>query len=426
MKESKLGESGVCDLVDRLSALPDPVIHHIYSFLETRLMVQASMLSTRWKHLWASSRYLNFELKRSGKISHKLSKSDKQERDSFVRFVYRILVLRDASSILKFSLDSESLINVGNISTWLAAALNRNVKELHLDIATKNQHFEVPSSLFTSDITVLTLMDKLSGDNIQVPVPMCTAARIKALRLEYVRLPDGNSDGELVLSCPVLEDLTLCTCEDSHLKVFTFADFYLVDLPDLVSADIQIFKYAAGGTTEKEMFDKCLISFFRAICNVRYLKLSSENLKVIAGYPKIFEMLPNLFHNLRDFMLVDADHVDDIASISEITNVLKALTSIQVFVWRRRKGFKIPKAVNHRGEELPAQSIFECLEIVKIENSHARVDELKFLEFILERAILLKEISIRAISGDEDTIEKFRQKLLALPRTSSNVVMQTS
>ncbi|KAL6529344.1 hypothetical protein OROGR_014967 [Orobanche gracilis] len=174
------------------------------------------------------------------------------------------------------------------------------------------------------------------------------------------------------------------------------------------------------------MFYKCLISFFRAIYNVRYLKLSSGNLKVIAGYPKIFEMIPNLFHNLREFMLVDAAHVDDIASISEITNVLEALPAIQVFVWRRRKEFKIPKTVNRIGEALPAQSIFECLEIVKIENSHARVDELKFLEFILERAVLLKEISIRAISGDEDTIEKFRQKLLPLPRISSDVVMHIS
>ncbi|GJN27556.1 hypothetical protein PR202_gb15586 [Eleusine coracana subsp. coracana] len=39
---------------DRLSALPDCIIHHIMSFMKARQVVQTCVLSTRWTNLWRS------------------------------------------------------------------------------------------------------------------------------------------------------------------------------------------------------------------------------------------------------------------------------------------------------------------------------------------------------------------------------------
>ncbi|RLM66614.1 hypothetical protein C2845_PM16G08280 [Panicum miliaceum] len=39
---------------DRLSSLPDRLIHHILSFMKARQVVRTCVLSTRWKHLWRS------------------------------------------------------------------------------------------------------------------------------------------------------------------------------------------------------------------------------------------------------------------------------------------------------------------------------------------------------------------------------------
>ncbi|CAD6341488.1 unnamed protein product [Miscanthus lutarioriparius] len=39
---------------DRLSSLPDCLLHTIMSFLQARQAVQTCMLSTRWRHLWRS------------------------------------------------------------------------------------------------------------------------------------------------------------------------------------------------------------------------------------------------------------------------------------------------------------------------------------------------------------------------------------
>ncbi|GJN02866.1 hypothetical protein PR202_ga20255 [Eleusine coracana subsp. coracana] len=39
---------------DRLSSLPDGLLHHIMYFMKARQVVQTCVLSTRWRHLWRS------------------------------------------------------------------------------------------------------------------------------------------------------------------------------------------------------------------------------------------------------------------------------------------------------------------------------------------------------------------------------------
>lgn len=48
------GGSSAGNLDDRLSALPDSLLHTIMSFLKARQAVQTCVLGTRWRHLWRS------------------------------------------------------------------------------------------------------------------------------------------------------------------------------------------------------------------------------------------------------------------------------------------------------------------------------------------------------------------------------------
>nr|TKW25278.1 hypothetical protein SEVIR_3G108166v2 [Setaria viridis] len=41
--------------VDRLSALPDAMLHHVMSFLRAWEVARTCVLSRRWRHLWASA-----------------------------------------------------------------------------------------------------------------------------------------------------------------------------------------------------------------------------------------------------------------------------------------------------------------------------------------------------------------------------------
>ncbi|XP_074369313.1 putative F-box/FBD/LRR-repeat protein At4g13965 [Apium graveolens] len=46
---------------DRLSSLPDDILHQILSFLGTRQAVQTSVLSKRWRHVWTTTSSLTFD-----------------------------------------------------------------------------------------------------------------------------------------------------------------------------------------------------------------------------------------------------------------------------------------------------------------------------------------------------------------------------
>nr|GFA92774.1 F-box domain, cyclin-like protein [Tanacetum cinerariifolium] len=45
---------------DRISNLPDDIIHRILSFLDIKHAIQTSQLSRRWKHVWTSMQHLSF------------------------------------------------------------------------------------------------------------------------------------------------------------------------------------------------------------------------------------------------------------------------------------------------------------------------------------------------------------------------------
>ncbi|KAL5721902.1 hypothetical protein ACHQM5_005487 [Ranunculus cassubicifolius] len=96
---------------DRLSNLPDPILHHIISFLDDMEdVIPTSMLSKRWRYLWTSLPFLSF-------------KSTYDNFEYFSDFVYRILLLRDNPTIQTFSLKHFSEgCRSNDLESWIRAA----------------------------------------------------------------------------------------------------------------------------------------------------------------------------------------------------------------------------------------------------------------------------------------------------------------
>lgn len=59
---SKKACTGSTSAEDRLSALPDALVHTILSFLKAHQVVQTSVLAKRWRHLWRSVPNLDIDL----------------------------------------------------------------------------------------------------------------------------------------------------------------------------------------------------------------------------------------------------------------------------------------------------------------------------------------------------------------------------
>ncbi|KAM0037362.1 putative F-box domain-containing protein [Helianthus debilis subsp. tardiflorus] len=116
---------------DRLSSLPDGLIHKILSFISIKHAVQTSVLSSRWRFIWSSMPYLNF------------SRDDFSLLPKFSKFVTHVLSDRNNQtevSSVKLSLHGEDtdafvkqIINYAfshNIQTLNVASLIKNDVEI--------------------------------------------------------------------------------------------------------------------------------------------------------------------------------------------------------------------------------------------------------------------------------------------------------
>ncbi|XP_059670928.1 F-box/LRR-repeat protein At4g14103-like [Cornus florida] len=187
---------------DRISSLSDPLLIHILSFLPTKYAVGTSILSLRWKCLWASVPTLDFD----SKLWFELN-SDVRLSSNFLNFVERVLFNHDLSCIQKFRLYciERKEHKLSRICTWIGVAIQRGVQELDIRIGVTEEQNYLPSSLFTCPTLVVLKLGLL----VCFSVPR--SVHFKTLKVLHISL--GLSSNELTRNlfrnCPVLEDLII-------------------------------------------------------------------------------------------------------------------------------------------------------------------------------------------------------------------------
>jgi hypothetical protein len=113
------------DARDRISGLPDELLHHAMSFFPARDVVLTCVLSTRWRHLWASVRCLSVDT------------GDFIDQKRFVKFVTSLLLSRGCGPLDYFRLDADGpgffLENFRDTAyLWICHALRSNVHTLSI------------------------------------------------------------------------------------------------------------------------------------------------------------------------------------------------------------------------------------------------------------------------------------------------------
>ncbi|KAL3620476.1 hypothetical protein CASFOL_035388 [Castilleja foliolosa] len=206
--------------IDRLSALPDGILLHILSFLDSDVKEAAvtSVLSKRWQFLWSELPKLTF----SDYIW------DVGKTREFVSWVNRTIMLRSESCLKEFQVDFlYDECYALDVNAWVRFALKNNVKELSLGLHTRIYFYTPPRVLYSSSsLTYLWLQRCIVAPQLKIEWPCLTR-----LAFEDVELHDDVIQ-EILLGCPVL-----CRLELRHCWGFKRLDINSESLHELMVYD---------------------------------------------------------------------------------------------------------------------------------------------------------------------------------------------
>ncbi|KAI3964897.1 hypothetical protein MKW92_003320, partial [Papaver armeniacum] len=203
---------------DRISNLPDEILHKILSHLDISEVVRTSELSKRWRYTWKSVPSLNLTSCTWNRYP------GKDKFLGFLNFVDRVLICRDNTSINRFSLDVPNYYKakdsmMESINTWIYALLQRNIQEIFLQLNNvRSLDFDFPKEFFhCKSLKKLELvMTNKVLTWIYFPESMCLP-QLKSLCLRLITIPNIDSANELFTSCPGLETLVLSNI-DVHVE----------------------------------------------------------------------------------------------------------------------------------------------------------------------------------------------------------------
>ncbi|ESR65500.1 hypothetical protein CICLE_v10010183mg [Citrus x clementina] len=263
------GEDG-----DRLSNLPEPIIHHIFSFLETIDVVRASAVSRKWRYLWLSIPYLNFNVHNI--CSNPLERWSLQTtNEKFKDFVNWVLLFQNGSvSIHRFRLSCLNRVDDYTFYRWIAVVLDFGNRE-HQGV---------------------------------LNLPTCVGfSRLKSLDLQHVEVLDYNLFREFLSSCPLLENLYMKECffhnfesldiSTTSLKYLTVDEFLLSEPKGLRSCKVICESLEALKLHFGREIDRCVLKLPPTCVGFSRLKsLDLKNVKLLdhSFFLNLFQVLPFL------------------------------------------------------------------------------------------------------------------------------------
>lgn len=166
-KRARAGIPASDDADDRLSALPDGVLHTILSFLPARQLVQTSLLSRRWKDLWCSTPCINIDEREFDIGSGRNVQAKKWSK--FENFNTNLLLFRsNAASVDKFCLYAHEH-NHRDVDKWIRRGIKYCPADLHISVL-NDVAFKLPSlgscfgtlrRLYLSNVSLDNCFDEL-------------------------------------------------------------------------------------------------------------------------------------------------------------------------------------------------------------------------------------------------------------------------
>lgn len=323
---------------DRLSILPDDLIHRILSFLSTRHAIETSVLSSRWRYNWKSMPYLNFP------------SEDLLDLPKFHLFVNHVLSHRNNQVKVSSINISFQQVNWVLVKRILRYAHSHKVQRLIVGCMFEEK-INFPLFVFHSrSLKHLTLTGSSKAAHLCTRASSWELLALTTLRLDYVTLYDYNTVecNSLFSKCINLQDLTLnhcivrgsdklCIChpqllnltleyvEGSMISVNVVAPQlvnltirncigeYLISAPDLASLIFEgydLLQFSADGVPTLQRVVLCIcnpynedasriVGLIQQLHSVKFLTLNSELVEFLSSFMQPFARQPSPFANLK-------------------------------------------------------------------------------------------------------------------------------
>ncbi|KAF8085190.1 hypothetical protein N665_0676s0004 [Sinapis alba] len=180
------------DSRDMFSGLPDPLISHILSFLPTKEAASTSVLSKRWRFLFASVTNLDFK--------------SNDNSPSFMEFVDMLLALQGNAPLNRLSLYLTDYPDPVHVTVWILHVLGRGVLDLDLRLS----EYPLPPEIFVSKTLVRLKLGEGHDVTFSADVESVFLPKLKTLDIDSVVFEEeGVGFAKLLSGCPVLEELVL-------------------------------------------------------------------------------------------------------------------------------------------------------------------------------------------------------------------------
>ncbi|CAH1448168.1 unnamed protein product [Lactuca virosa] len=329
------------DMVDMISALPDPILHSILSRLPTtEEVIRSSILSTRWRYLWTSIPSIDIDYSR-GLMPFKEFRNNK-----FEEFVCGVLANKSID-LDSFRLCCGNYFSMSTVRRWINAAITRNVKLLDLMFhpTEESKITDVPHCLVNcSSLEVLRLC--LFG-GLFLLRNYSGFLTIRVLELKTCILIDDDLVKDfLKSSCPLLEDLSLVNCMTSTITVFCIScpklknlridnrkvldceelgdDIDMCDNLEIFCPKLVFLELSGHRELPSESMDTIVCALFYEISNVELLSTSLFYDHKCINLEDLPKSLPNL-KTLEITTIADAFNMDVLIRILTLSPNLESL-----------------------------------------------------------------------------------------------------
>ncbi|PPD78626.1 hypothetical protein GOBAR_DD24446 [Gossypium barbadense] len=239
---------------DRISSFPDPILCHILSFLPIKEAVRTSIISTKWRYLFASISTIKFD-------GYSMSGLTDRNIDNFKNFVDRLLKSPDQIMIL---------ISLVGYVLHCAVVLRKLICSYLEDI--------LPAVLFTYGSLVTLKLDAVVINAPNLIYFQCTDAVAQGYTLSTMKSLEKAHIS--ICDCDTIDSQTIAThliqvCNVRSLRLTINEIFRTSKLP--IFHNLIEFEFLGRGFNGREIW---LVEFLHRMPNLKTLTL---NFPVVAG-----------------------------------------------------------------------------------------------------------------------------------------------